>query len=83
MKARDLKSLQKPSNRDYRNFRTWFWNKKPIADREMEFIKRREDLVSLRQGREWSSFDDLVERCVQKMHCKLLQVQNLMHYPSI
>ncbi|KAJ4333900.1 hypothetical protein N0V87_007270 [Didymella glomerata] len=73
LKARDMNTLQKPSDRDYKSIRTWFWNKKPVYEEEAMFIKRREDLLSLRHGREWSSFDGLVENCLRKMHCPLLQ----------
>jgi hypothetical protein len=69
-----MNTLQKPSDRDYKSIRTWFWNKKPVYEEEAMFIKRREDLLSLRHGREWSSFDGLVENCLRKMHCPLLQV---------
>lgn len=76
IKARELNAFQRPSNRDYRSFRTWFWNIKPLSyEREEQFIKRREDLISLRHGREWSGFDGLIESCVRKVHCKLTQVQ--------
>ncbi|KAL1606520.1 hypothetical protein SLS60_003925 [Paraconiothyrium brasiliense] len=72
-KARDLNTFQRPSNRDYRSFRIWYQNKKPLNyEREEQFIKRREDLVSLRQGREWSGFDGFVETCIRKLHCKPL-----------
>lgn len=74
-KARELNAFQRPSNRDYSSFRTWFWNEKPLSyPPEEQFIKRKEDLISLRHGREWSSFDGFVESCVRKMHCKLTQV---------
>ncbi|KAI4681044.1 uncharacterized protein J4E88_005549 [Alternaria novae-zelandiae] len=33
---------------------------------EEQFIKRKEDLVSLRHGREWSGFDGLIESCLQR-----------------
>ncbi|CAN9324095.1 unnamed protein product [Alternaria alternata] len=57
LKARELNAFQRPSKRDYRSFRTWFWNKKPLSyELEEQFIKRKEDLVSLRHGREWSGF---------------------------
>ncbi|KAJ4356504.1 uncharacterized protein N0V89_004538 [Didymosphaeria variabile] len=82
-KARDLNTFQRPSNRDYRSFRIWFQNKKPLNyEREEQFIKRREDLISLRQGREWSGFDGLVETCIRKLHCKPLHVsrQHLKEY---
>ncbi|KAI4623087.1 hypothetical protein J4E83_004477 [Alternaria metachromatica] len=73
-KARDLNAFQRPSNRDYHSFRTWFWNVKPLNyEPEEDFIKRREDLVSLRHGREWSGFDGLVETCIRKMHGPLTQ----------
>ena len=81
VKTRDLNAFQKPSNRDYRSFRTWFWNKKPSNyEPEEEFIKRREDLVSLRHGREWSSFDGIVESCIRKLHCRPLQVRIICVY---
>lgn len=74
VKARDLNAFQRPSNRDYRSFRTWFWNVKPLNyELEEEFIRRREDLVSLRLGREWSSFDGMIETCIRKLHCGFIQ----------
>ncbi|KAH8729020.1 hypothetical protein GQ44DRAFT_502619 [Phaeosphaeriaceae sp. PMI808] len=74
VKSREINTFQRPSNRDYRSFRTWFWNVKPLNyELEEEFIKRREDLVSLRHGREWSSFDGLIESCIRKLHCRLTQ----------
>jgi hypothetical protein len=75
-KARDLNAFQRPSERDYRSFRTWFWNVKPLNyEAEEEFIKRKEDLVSLRHGREWSGFDGFIETCIRKLHCPLTQVR--------
>ncbi|CAN9108602.1 unnamed protein product [Alternaria alternata] len=66
-KARELNAFQRPSRRDYRSFRTWFYNVKPLTnDSEEEFIMRKEDLVSLRHGREWSGFDGFVESCIRK-----------------
>ena len=75
-KARDLNAFQRPSNRDYHSFRTWFWNVKPLNyEPEEDFIKRREDLVSLRHGREWSGFDGMIETCIRKVHSPLTQVK--------
>ena len=76
-KARDLNAFQRPSKRDYRSFRRWFWNKKPLSfAREEEFIKRKEDLVTLRHGREWAGFDGLIEEVVRKIPCRLTRVRN-------
>ncbi|RYN59892.1 hypothetical protein AA0118_g461 [Alternaria tenuissima] len=74
LKARELNAFQRPSKRDYRSFRTWFWNKKPLSyELEEQFIKRKEDLVSLRHGREWSGFDGFIESCIQRVHCRIVQ----------
>ncbi|KAH7072411.1 hypothetical protein FB567DRAFT_202770 [Paraphoma chrysanthemicola] len=71
VKARELNAFQQPSKRDYRSLRTWFWNKKPLSfEAEMDYIKRKEDLVSLRHGREWSGFDGFIENCLRRVHCK-------------
>jgi hypothetical protein len=75
VKARTLNTFQRPSNHDYRSFRTWFWNMKPLNYAEEKFIKRKEDLISLRQGREWSGFDALVETCIRKFHGAVTQVR--------
>lgn len=74
VKARDLNAFQRPSHRDYGSFRTWFWNKKPISyESEEEYIKRKEDLVTLRHGREWAGFDGVIENCIRKLDCKWIQ----------
>lgn len=79
-KTRDLNAFQRPSKRDYKNFRTWFWIVKPLSyELEEQFIKRKEDLVSLRHGREWSGFDGFIETCLQKVHCRLTQVLATQH----
>jgi hypothetical protein len=75
VKARELNAFQRPSNRDYRSFRTWCWNERPLSyAAEEKFIKQKEDLLSLRHGREWSGFDGFIESCIRKVHCRLTQV---------
>ncbi|KAK3115260.1 hypothetical protein LTR53_005580 [Teratosphaeriaceae sp. CCFEE 6253] len=64
LKTRAVHTLQKPAQRDYQSVRNWFESKKPLIQEEMEYIRRKEDLVTLRDGRESASFDVLVERCV-------------------
>jgi len=62
VKARELAEFQKPSNRDYLTFRTWFWNKKPLSyEREGEYMRRRGDLITLRPRAEWGKFDGWIE----------------------
>jgi hypothetical protein len=77
-KARDLNAFQRPSKRDYRSFRTWFYNIKPLSNElEEQFIMRKEDLVSLRHGREWSGFDGFIESCLRRVDCRLTQVNKV------
>ncbi|KAF2113488.1 hypothetical protein BDV96DRAFT_579200 [Lophiotrema nucula] len=68
LQARDMTALQRPSKRDYRSFRTWFSNEKPLVELESQYIKRKEDLVTIRQGREWAGFDGWIEDVIRKIH---------------
>ncbi|KAF2847097.1 hypothetical protein T440DRAFT_540300 [Plenodomus tracheiphilus IPT5] len=68
MKAREINAFQRPSRRDYRSVRRWLFNVKPISYvREAQYIKKREDLVTLRHGREWAGFDGWIEECIHKL----------------
>lgn len=78
--ARDLRSFQKPSSRDYRSVRAWFWNTTPFVEKEMEFIKHKEDIISLNNGREWSTFDSIVEKLLMSLNSSLLRVSLTVPY---
>jgi hypothetical protein len=72
LKAREVASLQRPSNRDWRSVKHWILEKAPLVEKEQQFILKREDLVTLRSGREGAGFESLVERMLSKTD-KLLQ----------
>lgn len=74
LKTRKLNAFQRPSTRDYRSFRHWLFAKDPVVECEGEFAMRREDLVSLRQGREWSAFDGWIESSLRKLPQGLARV---------
>ena len=76
IKARDIQAFQKPSERDYRSVRTWFWNLKPLVAKEAAFIRAKEDIITLRSGREWSSFDGLVESMLRYLNCDVIRVSH-------
>lgn len=65
--ARDIGSFQKPSDRDYHSVRTWFWNNSALVENEAKFIRHREDIISLHHGREWSTFDAIVEKLLMSL----------------
>lgn len=50
----------------------WILEKAPLVEKEQQFILRKEDLVTLRSGREGVGFELLVERMLSKTD-KLLQ----------
>jgi len=74
IKARELDSFQRPSTRDYRSVRTWFYNVAPLVEKESQFIYRKEDIISLRSGREWSAFDGWIETTLRRFDCAILRV---------
>ena len=86
IKARELVSFQRPTDRDYRSVRTWLHNLRPIVEQEEGYIELREDIVSLRHGREWAGFDGMIESLLHKLNCKLIRVRTLSfsysHYIS-
>ena len=71
IKAREMVSFQKPADRDYKSVRTWLHNTKPIVDEEENFIRCKEDMVTLRHGRECAGFDGLVESVLNSLNCRL------------
>lgn len=77
IKARELVSFQKPNDRDYRSVRNWFHNKAPLDDVEQSYILWKEDIVTLRHGREWASFDGLVEETLHKFDSRLIRVSSI------
>jgi hypothetical protein len=64
IKAREIESFQKPSDRNYRSVRRYHQNQKPLMDAEMDAIRSKEDIVSLSNGREWATFDGGVETMI-------------------
>jgi len=80
LKAKEMASLQRPSARDWRSVRKWLLEKAPLVKREQQFILRREDIITLRSGREGAGFEALVEQMVgkadrflQRFGCKAIQ----------
>ena len=74
LKSKETTAFQQPSSRNYRSVRTWFRNIEPIIQREQQYIRLKEDIVTLRHGREWAGFDGLVESILQKFDCRLIRV---------
>ena len=76
LKAQQLKALERPSNRDYRSVLHFMENDGgQLFKKDMEFIYEKEDLVTLRPGREHAWLDGLLERTLKVLRCRLIRVR--------
>ncbi|CAF9916121.1 MAG: hypothetical protein ALECFALPRED_010525 [Alectoria fallacina] len=74
IKAQQLKALDRPSNRDYRSVLHFMENDGgQLFEKDMEFIYEKEDLVTLRPGREHAWLDGLLERTLKLLRCGLIK----------
>ena len=75
LKAQQLKGLERPSNRDYQSVLSFMeYGGGQLFEEDMEFIYEKEDLVTLRPGREYAWLDGLLERTLKVLRCKLIKV---------
>ncbi|RMY67076.1 hypothetical protein D0864_11671 [Hortaea werneckii] len=66
--------------RHYRSVRSWFANHAPLVHGEVQYLKHREDIITLRPGRECAGFDGFVERMLHlldaglcRLHCPIIR----------
>ena len=86
LNAKQVASMQHPAERDWRSVKRWIMGNKPLVDEEQEFILRKEDLVTLRPGREGAGFESVVERMLrrvdkfltQRLRCEIIKVSLLL-----
>ncbi len=75
LKAQQLKALERPSNRDYQSVLSFMeYGGGQLFEEDMEFIYEKEDLVTLRPGREYAWLDGLLERTLKVLRCRLIKV---------
>ena len=48
-----------------------------LYEEDMSFIYEKEDLVTLRPGREYALLDGLLERTLKVLRCKLIKVRRI------
>lgn len=71
--ARDVASFNRPSNRDYRSVKSYFDEEAPLCSVE-SYIYRKEDIISLKPGRETAWLDTVIENILQKCGCGIIRV---------
>lgn len=74
-------ALNKPARRDYNSVESYIFDKQPLVDEENGFIYNKEDLITLRDGREMALLDSFIETLLKVFHCPLLQV--ILPKPSL
>lgn len=61
--------------------RRFQYNTRPLVDEEMDSIRYKDDIITLRSGRALASFDSMVERSIESMVMRIdrtLQVSGLI-----
>jgi len=81
--ARDLASFNKPPSQDYLSVKSYFEDEAPVSTVE-SYIYYKEDIVTLKPGREIAWLDDFLARVLRKFACRLTRVRLLptQNYPS-
>lgn len=75
LKTQQLKALDQPSTRDYRSVLHFMENDGgQLFEQESDFIYQKEDLITLRPGREHAWLDGMIERILQIFRCRLTMV---------
>jgi hypothetical protein len=66
--------MNRPSSHDCNSVQNYIINGKPLMKRHDDFIQRKEDLVTLRPGRECAWLDACVESVLRTMRWGWLEV---------
>ena len=80
--ARDLASFNRPPARDYLSVKSYFDEETPLCNIE-SYIYHKEDLISLKPGRENAWLDVAVEKILQKLPYKLIRVITTLQIEDI
>lgn len=68
-----MMALNRPSDADYTSVKNYMNNRKPLLEAESTWIRKREDLITLRTGREHAWLDSGIEKLLKWFHCSALE----------
>jgi hypothetical protein len=71
--AQALTSANRPATRDYKSVVNFIRNTRPLVEGDSEFIYNRDDLVTLRPGRESAWLDLFLERILVVLPRRAIQ----------
>jgi hypothetical protein len=70
--ANQIETLNLPAEPDYRSVYS-FTADEPLCEAENEWIQHKEDLVTIRSGREHAWLDSSIERILRCLHCPFVE----------
>ncbi|TGO63760.1 hypothetical protein BCON_0011g00470 [Botryotinia convoluta] len=76
LRSQHVNAMNRRADSDYRSVERYIFDKKPLVDEGQGFIYEKNDLITLREGREGAYLDTMTERFLQIFHCAFLQVQH-------
>jgi hypothetical protein len=71
--ARDIASLNRPPARDYLSVKSYFDEEAPLCNVE-SYIYCKEDIITLKPGRETAWLDAFIENVLQKIPFRFIRV---------
>lgn len=69
--------LNRPSESDYTSVENYMHNREPLLEAEGSWIRKKEDLITLRSGREYAWLDSGIKKILKWFHCGILEVKIL------
>ncbi|KAF2186441.1 hypothetical protein K469DRAFT_706409 [Zopfia rhizophila CBS 207.26] len=72
--AQQMMAFKRPADADYQSVGRYINNRKPLVEEEATWIQHKEDIVTLRTGREHAWLDDVVEGFLKICHCRLIDM---------
>lgn len=71
-------ALSKPSSSEWTSVANFIDNEKPLVRDQRNFILRKEDLITLRPGREYAWLDSFIEKLLRWCNSSLLDVSTMI-----
>lgn len=72
--ANQLQGLNRPTDRDHASVSHYFHNEQPLMEQDRDWLYRKEDLVTIREGREHAWLDAAVEGFLRWYPCRPIKV---------
>lgn len=75
--AQRMMALNRPASSDYESVVNYVSDRRPVIADERSFVYHKEDMVTLRPGREHAWLDAGIERVLKALHCSFIEVGNI------